>query len=653
MKKTMAYGAWPSQISAELMVSGSIGLSQAMLFDNHVYWLESRPTEQGRSVIMRRPLDGNGRATAEAQALVPPDYNCRTRVHEYGGACYLPTHEGVFFVNQSDQQIYRIATDGAITPLTNAADYRFADFAFSARHSMLVCVAERHGADLAEPENLLVSVDLHSGALTVLHSGEDFYASAKFSADGSKLCWISWVHPDMPWDATRLWQADVASSTGLAAVAQIAGGDNESVFQPMWSPRGELFYVSDKSNWWNLYRYADGGSQLLCEMEAEFGMPQWVFGMSRYAFADDHTIVTSFSQKGSESLGAIDTATGVMTPLTLAHSSYQSVASNAGVSCYIAQSPTSFPCLYTGKLQDLPGGGGRAFEEHLVCRSSTIELNTKNFSHGEPISYPTAGGDTAHAFFYAPVNVGYSAAADELPPLIVMIHGGPTSATQNDLSLKIQFWTNRGFAVLDVNYRGSTGFGRRYRDALKTRWGVADVEDCEYGVRYLVEQQRVDSERVAIRGGSAGGYTVLAALAMTSVFKAGASLYGVTDLTALATDTHKFESRYLDSLIGPYPEQESLYIERSPISHADAIECPVIFLQGLDDKVVPPSQAESMIDVLLKNKVKVAYVPFEGEAHGFRKSENICTAFAAELWFYGEVFGFAADNPQDFAFIDQ
>ncbi|OED37728.1 hypothetical protein AB833_22575 [Chromatiales bacterium (ex Bugula neritina AB1)] len=649
MKKKASYGAWPSSISTGLMVSGSIGLSQAILFDSTVYWLESRPTEEGRTVIMRCPVDTQNPA-ADSQEVLPARYNCRTRVHEYGGACYLPTAQGVYFVNQADQQIYRIDADGKVTQITNDQNYRFADFAYSDVRSMLVCVAEKHTADLPEPGNSLVSVDPANGSLSTLHSGEDFYASACFSPDGSKLAWLSWRHPDMPWDATTLWQADVASSTVLNDAHRLTGGSNESIFQPQWSPDGELFYVSDKSNWWNLYRYSSTGSHCLYAMEAEFGMPQWVFGMSRYAFLDARTIVTSYSRNGSESFAAIDTVSGELSPLQLPHSSYQSVTGAAGRVCYIAQSPTTFPALYCGALSVRPEGG-YDYTEQLLCQSSSIDVDKNNFSKGESISYPTGGGQTAHGFFYTPVNAAYTAPADELPPLIVMIHGGPTSATQNDLSLKIQFWTNRGFAVLDVNYRGSTGFGRQYRDALKEQWGIADVEDCDYGVRYLVEQKRVDANRVAIRGGSAGGYTVLAALAKTNAFKAGASLYGVTDLTALATDTHKFESRYLDSLIGPYPEEKARYIERSPISHADKIDSPVIFLQGLDDKVVPPSQAESMIKVLRRNAVKVAYVPFEGEAHGFRKSENISTAFEAELWFYGEVFGFATENKQGFKFI--
>ena len=341
----------------------------------------------------------------------------------------------------------------------------------------------------------------------------------------------------------------------------------------------------------------------------------------------------------------IDIQANALTTIPRDHSSFQSVFCAEGLVCYIAQSPTNFPSVYVASVENL------AETEALVCQSSSSEIDPANFSQGTAITYPTAGGGNAHGFYYPPTHVDHRGRAGELPPLIVMIHGGPTSATQNDLSLKIQFWTNRGFAVFDSNYRGSTGFGREYRDALKNNWGVADVEDCDYGVRYLVSQQLADENRVAIRGGSAGGYTTLAALALTDTFKAGASLYGVTDLTALATDTHKFESRYLDSLIGPYPAEKALYESRSPINHADSINCPVIFLQGLDDKVVPPSQAEKMIEVLLRNEVKVAYLPFEGEGHGFRKSDSIIEAFAAELWFYGEVFGFGGEPVEGVEFL--
>ena len=617
------YGSWPSDITTSLMTSGAIGLSETRLFEGTVYWLESRPQEQGRTVIVRQNLQ-NG-----VEELIPAEYSSRTRVHEYGGACYLPTSVGLFFVNQEDQQIYKVDASLAITRLTNAPDVRFADLVFNKTASSLVAVAEEHSEKYSEPRNSLVSVDLLSGEIQVLHEGQHFYASPCISDDDTQLAWLSWMHPNMPWDGTLLWRAKI-SDDGITEAVSVVGGDAESVFQPQWSPSGVLYYVSDKTNWWNIYRLNNNGSEAVYPMQAEFGLPLWQFGMTRYGFLDSHTILTSYSSSGIEKLAVINTLTGELTDIKRPHSGFSSLRTESGRYCYIAQSTVEFPAVFTGDLDT----------ETLVCSSSSVEINQANYSIAEPVTFSTAGNTQAHGFFYRPLHAEYRGSDDELPPLLVMIHGGPTSATSDSLSFKIQFWTNRGFAVLDVNYRGSTGFGRQYRDALKTQWGIADVEDCDYGVRHLIEKGLVDKNRVAIRGGSAGGFTVLAALAATETFKAGTSLYGVTDLTALATDTHKFESRYLDSLIGPYPEEKALYESRSPSNHADSITAPVLFLQGEEDKVVPPSQAELMIDKLKINNTPVAYLLFEGEAHGFRKSETIKQALAAELGFYGSVFGF-------------
>ena len=623
MINTAPYGSWPSDITTSLMTSSAIGLSEARLFEGSVYWLESRPQEQGRTVIVRK----NPQNVLEE--LTPSEYSCRTRVHEYGGACYLPTSAGVFFVNQEDQQIYKVEASLAITRLTNAPMLRFADLVFNKTTSSLIAVAEEHNEDSSEPRNSLVSVDISSGAITVLDEGQDFYASPCISDDETQLAWLSWMHPNMPWDGTWLWRAKF-DNDGLLEAVIVAGGDAESVFQPQWSPSGELYYVSDNTNWWNIYRFGNRGSEAVCSMQAEFGSPQWQFGMTRYGFLDSHTILTSYSRSGIEKLAVINTLTGELTDIERPHSGFSSLRTENGRYCYIAQSTVEFPAVFTGDLD----------AETLICSSLNIEIDKANYSVAEAVTFSTGGGAQAHGFFYSPAHSKYQGSVDELPPLLVMIHGGPTSATSDSLSFKIQFWTNRGFAVLDVNYRGSTGFGRQYRDALKTQWGIADVEDCDYGVRYLIEKGLVDKNRVAIRGGSAGGFTVLAALAATETFKAGTSLYGVTDLTALATETHKFESRYLDSLIGPYPEEKALYEQRSPSNHAHSITAPVLFLQGEEDKVVPPSQAELMIDELKSNNIPVAYLLFAGEAHGFRKSETIKQALATELGFYGSVFGF-------------
>lgn len=623
MKKVAPFGSWPSEITTGLITAGTVGLSETRLFNGSVYWLESRPEEQGRTVIMMQDADGS------RKELIPAEYSCRTRVHEYGGACYLPTSNGIFFVNQEDQQVYKVSADLSVSKLTDAPAFRFADFAINESESLLIAVAEEHVEGGDEPLNSLVAIDTATGAICALHEGQDFYAAPCVSDDHKQLCWLSWMHPNMPWDATSVWRAEFSGSD-IVKTELVAGGDTESVVQPCWSPDGELYFVSDKSNWWNLYRLINGVAEPVCQMDAEFGLPQWQFGMTRYGFIDADTILTSYSSSGIEKLATVDLTNGKLKILARDHSAYSSLRTKDGKVCYIAQSPTEFPAVFIGDISS----------EQLVCSSSTSTVKEGSYSIAEAVTFSTGNQQQAHGFFYAPVNAEYEGAEDELPPLLVMIHGGPTSATSDSLSFKIQYWTNRGFAVLDVNYRGSTGFGREYRDALKTQWGVADVEDCDYGVRYLIDSGLVDKNRVAIRGGSAGGYTVLAALADTNTFKAGTSLYGVTDLTALATDTHKFEARYLDSLIGPYPEKKDLYEQRSPINHAESIQAPVLFLQGLDDKVVPPSQAEMMIEKLKLNGVPVAYLAFEGEAHGFRKSETIIKALETELSFYGSVFGF-------------
>lgn len=630
MKTKAPYGSWPSQVTTQLMTAGTIGLSENRLFEGGVYWLESRPEEQGRTAIMRQSDSG------AAEELLPAEYSCRTRVHEYGGACYLPTASGLFFVNHEDQQVYRVDSSLTITKLTDEPGLRFADLVFNAAAATLIAVAEEHNESFAEPANRLVSIDAVNGTVTTLHHGQDFYASPAISDDFTKLSWLTWMHPNMPWDGTTLWQAEFDGSD-ICSTKAVAGGDAESIVQPEWSPSGQLFFVSDKSNWWNLYRLIDGKTEAVCPREAEFGLPLWQFGMTRYGFIDDNTIVTSYTESGVEHFACIDINSGQLQHIDHGHSAYSSVRAEAGRYCYIAQSATEFPSLKVGDLN----------AERQICSASTSTVDTSNYSVAEPVTFATGSGAQAHGFFYQPANVDYEGPENELPPLLVMIHGGPTSATSSSLSYKIQYWTSRGFAVLDVNYRGSTGFGRKYRDALKRQWGISDVEDCDYGVRYLIDRGLVDENRVAIRGGSAGGYTVLAALANTETFKAGTSLYGVSDLTALAADTHKFEARYLDSLIGPYPAEKELYEQRSPISHASSITVPVLFLQGSEDKVVPPSQAEMMIDKLKANKVPVAYLLFDGEAHGFRKSETITRAYEAELWFYGSVFGFDVEDAID------
>ena len=436
----------------------------------------------------------------------------------------------------------------------------------------------------------------------------------------------------MPWDGAELWVGEVSADGSLGDTECVAGGVGESIFQPEWSPDGTLYFVSDRTNWWNLYRYHAGTVEPLCEMEAEFGRPQWIFGMSTYKFVSSNQIICTYAQDGIWHLASLDTTTRSLDQIETPYTSISNLQTISGGVLFNANSSTEPASIVRLDLAT------RQFE--VVCRASEIEIDAGYFSFPQAIEFPTEGGLSAYAFFYPPQNRDYTAPADDLPPLVVISHGGPTSATSTALDLEIQYWTSRGIAVLDVNYGGSSGYGRAYRQRLNGQWGIVDVDDCVNGARYLAENGYVDRNRLAIRGGSAGGYTTLSALTYRDVFKAGASYYGISDLEAMTRDTHKFESRYLDSLIGPYPEERDRYRERSPIHFTDHLSCPLILFQGLEDRVVPPNQAEMMVDALRAKGLPVAYVPFEGEQHGFRRSENIRRSVEAELYFYAQVFGF-------------
>ncbi len=471
----------------------------------------------------------------------------------------------------------------------------------------------------------------------VLVSGNNFYANPRLSPDGARLAWLTWNHPNMPWDGCELWAADVLADGTLDRAQLVAGGLDESIFQPEWSPDGVLHFVSDRTGWWNLYRWRAGSIEQLTDLPAEFGVPQWVFGMSTYAFASAERIICAYTQDGVWHLASLDTRTKALTPFDLPYTEVSNVCVGAGCAVFTAASPSQSAAIVRLDL-----GTGQVT---VLRRSSDVAVDAGYLSTPQSIEFPTEGGLTAHGIYYPPTNRDFVAPAGERPPLLVLSHGGPTGATSTSLSLGMQYWTSRGFAVLDVNYGGSTGYGRAYRQRLDDAWGIVDVDDCVNGARYLVAQGLADERRLAIRGGSAGGYTTLAALTFRDVFRAGASHFGVSDLEALATDTHKFESRYLDRLVGPYPARRDLYIARSPIHFTDRLSTPIILLQGLEDKVVPPSQAEKMFAAVKAKGLPVAYVPFEGEQHGFRKAENIKRAMEAELYFYSRIFGFDLADP--------
>jgi dipeptidyl aminopeptidase/acylaminoacyl peptidase len=632
-KNISPYGSWKSPITSDLIVSGTIGLGEIALSGSDVYWIESRPSEAGRSVLVQRTADGT------VTDVTPPPFNVRTRVHEYGGGAYLVNDDTVYFSNFADNRIYRQTAGSQPEALTPESKMRYADGAIDALRNRLVYIREDHTASSRDCINTIVSVSLKDGANTVLVEGADFYSSPRLSSDGKYLAYLAWNHPNLPWDGTELWLAELNEDGSIASAQVVAGSPGISIFQPEWSPDNVLHFVSDHTGWWNLYRLVDGKTEAVYEVEAEFGTAQWVFNMSLYAFSSATEIISTYSEEGNWKLARIDTSTKTLTPIPTPYTDIRNLRVTGNQAFFGAGSPTHMDCIVSLNLA--------TDEITTLRRSSEIELDADYLSIAESIEFPTENQLTAHAFYYAPKNKAYAAPTEEKPPLIVISHGGPTGATSSTLSLRIQYWTSRGIAVVDVNYGGSTGFGRKYRERLNGNWGVVDVDDCANAARFLVAQGKADDKRLVIRGGSAGGYTTLAALTFRDVFKAGASYFGISDLEALEQDCHKFESRYNTSLIAPYPEASALYKERSPIHHTDLLSCPIILFQGLDDKVVPPNQAEMMLAAMREKKLPVAYIAFEGEGHGFRKAENIKRSLDGELYFYAKIFGFQADVEPD------
>jgi len=621
------YGSWKSPITSNLIVSETIEFEQIALDGQDVYWIEKRPEDGGRHVIVRWSSNG------QIVDITPPPFNARTRVHEYGGGSFAVADGCVYFSNFNDQRIYRQRPGSKPQPITYEVDMRYADSIIDRRRRNIICVREDHTNVGREPVNTLVSLDLEGdNEDKVLVSGNDFYSSPRLSPDGSLLAWLTWNHPQMPWDVTELWISEVGEDGSLGRSERIAGGVGESIFQPEWSPDGILYFVSDRNGWWNLYRWRNKQIEPMIQMEAEFGLPRWLFGLSTYMFESASRIICTYTQQGIWYLASLDTKTRVLKRIEIPYNSieYLRVATNRVV--FIGGSSTESKSVV---LLDLFKN-----ELKLLRHSSEIFIDDRYLSKPLAIEFPTKQGMKANAFFYAPKNLDFMGSLGERPPLLVISHGGPTYATSGAFNLMIQYWTSRGIAVLDVNYGGSTGFGRAYRQRLDGQWGKVDVEDCMNGARYLVDCNKVDSNRLAIRGGSAGGYTALCALTHSNVFKAGASYFGVSDLEALVKETHKFESHYLDKLIGPYPECRGLYRERSPITYVKRLSCPVIFFQGLEDKIVPPNQTMRMVNELSTKGLPVAYILFKGEQHGFRRGENIKRALDAELYFYSKIFGF-------------
>ena len=639
MDSVRRYGSWTSPVSAAMVAGAGVRLGQVTWSGDDLYWLEGRPAEGGRSVLVRR----SGGEIADA---IPPGYNARTLVHEYGGGAYCVWGSTGFFANFSDQRLYRVdlaAGSGpvAITPepAVPLGD-RYADGVVTPDARSLVCVRERHAEGREAANHLVILPTDGSAEPRILAEGHDFYAFPRLSPDGGRLAWTCWDHPRMPWDGTELWVADLTAAGELANARRVAGGPDVSVFQPSFSPAGTLHFVSDRTGWWNLYAELTDAREgtlevaSLAPMEAEFGVPQWVFGLSTYAFAADGTPYALVGGAGGTRLSRV--AGGTVADLGLPYRTFgpASLAARGSRLAFVGGSPTSPAAVATVDLST-----GRVEE---VRTSLDVDLDPAYVSVAQPIAFPStfAPGAQAHAYYYPPTNPDFTPPEGERPPLVVMSHGGPTSAASPEFDLETQYFTTRGFAVVDVNYGGSTGYGRAYRDRLKSRWGILDMDDCIGAATWLAQRGVADGARLAIRGGSAGGYTTLCALTFRDAFAAGASYYGVADAETLAQDTHKFESRYLDSLIGPYPADRDIYQDRSPIRFTHRLSCPLILLQGLEDKVVPPSQAEEMVRALREKGLPFAYLAFEGEQHGFRKAENIRRALEAEAYFYAVVFGF-------------
>ncbi|MFI5613103.1 S9 family peptidase [Amycolatopsis sp. NPDC051903] len=628
------FGSWATPITADLITKTAVRLTDVRADGEAVVWSEARPSEGGRVQLVRRAPDGT------TEDLLPDGFGARTSVHEYGGADWWVRDGVVWFANWADQRLYRLAPGGAPEPLTPEPEVprgdRYADGDLTADGTRLVVVREHHpkdGRGAVDVRNELVV--LTGGAEPeVVVTGPDFVASPRFSPDASRLAWVAWNHPDMPWDSTELRVRDLA--TGEETV--VAGGAGESVSEPRWHADGTLYFLSDRTGWWNLYRLRPGRTvEPAVLLDAEIGVPGWALGTGRYVVLADHRVVFARWSGGFDGL-ALATADGTITDLATPFTAISALRPAGEDVLVLAGTPKAEPSVSTISAD----GTVRTVREPHDPGFDTAFVATP-----EAIDFPS-GERTSHALFYPPANPGFTGPEGSKPPVLVFVHGGPTSHAVPVLALGIQYWTSRGFGVVDVNYAGSTGFGRAYREQLHGTWGLLDVADCIAAVRHLAAEGRVDGGKLLIRGGSAGGYTVLVALAREDTpFAAGTDLFGVADLEVLAAETHKFESRYLDRLIGPYPEKRDVYVERSPLHHVDAFSRPLLVLQGADDPVVTPRQSELIVDALRARKVPVAYLLFAEEQHGFRKAETLRRALDAELGFYGQLLGFPLPEGED------
>jgi len=629
-KKQSQYGSWESIFTPEKIIEGGLKFNEIRIDNQDIYFLEGRPSESGRSVIIKHNQDGT------TTDIIPKKFNSRNTVHEYGGGSFTVKDEIVFFTNWEDQLIYKISAD-KITPITEPSDIpmgiRYADLTLSNDGKWIFCVRETHVKD-KEAQNEIVAVSTISSEIIVLASGRDFYSSPRPNPISNQICWLEWDHPNMPWDGNELYIADFDSQK-ISNKLKIDGSTNISIVQPEWTDKGELIYISDDSGWWNLKKYSDQKISDILNEENDHGGPAWQFGFRTYFIYENCIFLKGSSKDKNKGLiRKISLEGEIIEEIQINHTSISDLSYCNDNVVYIGASPTTSSQVCSLDLS--------SSNVDILKKSNTIQIDNEEISIAEEIIFDTTSNDIAYAYFYKPTNTKFEGLKSEKPPLLVISHGGPTGSTSNSLNLSVQYWTNRGFAVVDVNYRGSTGYGRKYRDSLKGNWGVYDTDDCIAAVDFLSNRGLVDSSRVAIKGGSAGGYTTINALTFHKRFAVGATYYGIADLSVFIDDTHKFESRYLDSLIGKYPEEKEKYYNRSAINFTDQLSCPMIIFQGTEDKIVPPSQAEIMAQGLRDKKIPFSLIMYEGEQHGFRKSENIKSSLESELFFYSKVLKFTA-----------
>jgi len=626
------HGSWKSSITSDLIVNGGVKFSEIRIDGTDLYFLEGRPDEAGRYVIMKKTSDGN------IFDMIPENFNSRNAVHEYGGGSFAVNNKIIFFTNWEDQRIYKIENK-KISPLTEIPSIekgvRYADLTISFDLNWLFCVRETHFEN-KEANNDLVAISISSGEIKVISEGRDFYSSPRQQEFGDQICWLEWDHPNMPWDGNELFTA-IFNNGNISNKKHIDGSKEISIVQPEWASSGDLIYISDQSGWWNLKKISNNKKYDLLTETSDHGGPAWQFGFRTFGLTDENIILKGNSKNKKNGLLRIIKFNGeIIDELNIIHTSISDVSISENKVIYIGSSPLSNSEIIEFNLDK------KSIE--VIKESSKLIIDPEDLSVPEEINFESTNNENAYAYFYKPKNKKIEGSTGDKPPLLVISHGGPTSSASNSLNLSVQFWTNRGFAVVDVNYRGSVGYGRKFRDSLKGNWGIYDTDDCIAAVNFLSSKDLVDSNKVAIRGGSAGGYTTINALTFHDTFAVGATYYGIADLSVFIDDTHKFESKYLESLIGKYPEEKQKYYDRSAINFTDMLSCPMIIFQGTEDKIVPPSQAEILAKGLRNKKIPYSLVMFEGEQHGFRQSKNIKASLESELFFYSKVLGFETNE---------